>query len=162
MPVKSGNASIRDRTQEFLGIAQRVKKSGSSQNGPSSSGSKRYELPRPTAAMQSEFNRRASKIGGGTSVFYDPTLEIQEFTTVINQDITALNSALVDIQNRLMSTTKEFKEVLTMRTKNLKIHENRRQLFLSSASKSPSNPFARQRPLAAKPAASSSATPPLP
>ncbi|XP_073124944.1 syntaxin-32-like [Henckelia pumila] len=205
MPVKGGHASIRDRTQEFLGIAQRVKKSSSSQNGPSSSGSK-LEEPRSAVAMQSEFNRRASKIGLGihqtsqklsklaklakrTSVFDDPTVEIQEITAVIRQDITALNSAVVELQllsnsrnetgntssdttshsttvvddlkNRLMSTTKEFKEVLTMRTENLKVHENRRQLFSSSASKNPANPFVRQRPLAAKSAASTSA-PPLP
>lgn len=79
-----------------------------------------------------------------TSVFDDPTTEIQELTAVIKQDITALNSAVVDLQfvcnsqnesanvstdttthsatvvdnlkNRLMSATKEFKEVLTMRT----------------------------------------------
>ena len=79
-----------------------------------------------------------------TSVFDDPTMEIQELTAVIKQDITALNSAVVDLQlvsnarndggnissdttshsttvvddlkTRLMSTTKEFKEVLTMRT----------------------------------------------
>ncbi|KAL0394017.1 UNVERIFIED_CONTAM: syntaxin [Sesamum latifolium] len=174
MSVKSGNASIRDRTQEFLGIAERVKKSVSPQNGPTSSGSKREEPPRSAMAMQSEFNRRASKIGFGihqtsqklaklaklakrTSVFDDPTMEIQELTAVIKQDITALNSA-----NRLMSTTKEFKEVLTMRTENLKVHENRRQLFSSSASQNPSNPFVRQRPLAAKSAASNSAAPPLP
>lgn len=77
-----------------------------------------------------------------TSVFDDPTMEIQELTAVIKQDITAINSAVVDLQylcssrnenissdttthsttvvddlkNRLMSTTKEFKDVLTMRT----------------------------------------------
>lgn len=77
-----------------------------------------------------------------TSVFYDPSTEIQELTAVIKQDITALNSAVVDLQllsnsgnesgnrdttshsttvvddlkNRLMSATKEFKDVLTMRT----------------------------------------------
>lgn len=77
-----------------------------------------------------------------TSVFDDPTTEIQELTAVIKQDITALNSAVVDLQlhsnarnecgnrdttshsttvvddlkNRLMTATKEFKEVLTMRT----------------------------------------------
>ena len=69
-------------------------------------------------------------------------MEIQELTSVIKQDITALNSAVVDLQllcnsrndsvsadttshsttvvddlkTRLMSTTKEFKDVLTMRT----------------------------------------------
>ncbi|KAL0297294.1 UNVERIFIED_CONTAM: syntaxin [Sesamum radiatum] len=207
MHVKSGNASIRDRTQEFLGIAERVKKSYSLQNGPSSSGSKPEEPPRSAMAMQSEFNRRASKIGFGihqtsqklaklaklakrTSVFDDPTVEIQELTTVIKQDITALNSAVVDLQflsnsrnerehistdttthsttvvddlkNRLMSATKEFKDVLTMRTENLKVHENRRQLFSSSVSKNPTNPFIRQRPLASKSAASASPDSPLP
>lgn len=204
MSVKS-NASIRDRTQEFLGIAERANKSISLQNGPSSSGSKREEPPRSAVAMQSEFNRRASKIGFGihqtsqklaklaklakrTSVFDDPTKEIQELTAVIKQDITALNSAVVDLQflsssrnenissdttshsttvvddlkNRLMSATKEFKEVLTMRTENLKVHDNRRQLFSSSATKSNSNPFVRQRPLAAKSSTSNSAATPLP
>lgn len=79
-----------------------------------------------------------------SSPFDDPTMEIQELTAVIKQDITALNSAVVDLQllcnsrndsgnissdttshsttvvddlkHRLMSTTKEFKEVLTMQT----------------------------------------------
>ncbi|CAA2960745.1 syntaxin-32-like [Olea europaea subsp. europaea] len=206
MRGKGVNASIRDRTQEFLGIAEKVKKSYSPQNGPSSSGLKPLELQTPMA-MQSEFNRKASKIGLGihqtshklsklaklakrTSVFDDPTMEIQELTAVIKQDITALNSAVVDLQllcnsrnggsnisrdttthsttvvddlkNRLMSATKEFKEVLTMRTENLKVHENRRQLFSSTASKNPANPFVRQRPLAAKSAGSTSAAPALP
>ncbi|KAK4355437.1 hypothetical protein RND71_024408 [Anisodus tanguticus] len=204
------SASIRDRTQEFQSISERLKKSFSSvQNGPIStttttnSGSSRSEEQRTTIAMQSEFNRRASKIGFGihqtsqklaklaklakrTSVFDDPTTEIQELTAVIKQDITALNSAVVDLQlhsnarnesgngdtishsttvvddlkNRLMTATKEFKEVLTMRTKNMKVHENRRQLFSSSATKEASNPFMRQRPLAARNTASTSASPP--
>ncbi|KAL6578518.1 Syntaxin-32 [Orobanche minor] len=207
MAVKTGNASIRDRTQEFLGITERVKKSLSSQNGSSSSGSKLEEPPRSVMAMQSEFNRRASRIGFGihqtsqklsklaklakrTSVFDDPSMEIQELTAVIKQDITALNSAVVDLQllsssryesgptstdttthsttvvddlkNRLMSATKEFKDVLTMRTENLKVHENRRQLFSSPVSKNHTNPFIRQRPLAANSAAGTSAAPPLP
>ncbi|MBA0806634.1 hypothetical protein Gohar_022502, partial [Gossypium harknessii] len=55
-----------------------------------------------------------------------------------------------------MSATKEFKDVLTMRTENLKVHENRRQLFSSNASKDSPNPFVRQRPLAIKSAAGAS------
>ncbi|XVE71594.1 hypothetical protein DITRI_Ditri10aG0164100 [Diplodiscus trichospermus] len=196
MPVKVAQSSFRDRTQEFHSVAERLRKSFSSgpgQNGPSSSSS-RADEQRSVVAHQSEFNRRASKIGFGihqtsqklsklaklakrTSVFDDPTMEIQELTAVIKQDITALNSAVVDLQlfcnsrngggvssdtsshsttvvddlkNRLMSATKEFKDVLTMRTENLKVHENRRQLFSSSASKDSPNPFVRQRPLAAK------------
>lgn len=123
-------------------------------------------------------------------MFDDPTLEIQELTTVIKKDITALNAAVLDLQllcntqndtgnissdttshsttvvdnlkNRLMTATKEFKEVLTMRTENLKVHENRRQLFSSNASKESTNPFVRQRPLAAKSTSSGSSAPPPP
>ncbi|KAJ0089456.1 hypothetical protein Patl1_13184 [Pistacia atlantica] len=133
-----------------------------------------------------------------TSVFDDPTLEIQELTALVKQDISALNSALVDLQflsnsqnesgnissdttthsttvvdnlkNRLMGTTKEFKEVPTMwirctirsLERNLKVHENRRQLFSSTASKESTNPFIRQRPLASRSAAEASTTPPPP
>ncbi|GMY35974.1 syntaxin-32 [Fagus crenata] len=208
MFAKSVQSSYRDRTQEFLNVAERLKTPLSSANNAtslsSSSGGKAVG-PGSTVAIQSEFNKRASKIGYGihqssqklaklaqlakrTSVFDDPTLEIQELTELIKQDITALNSAVVDLQllcnsqkeagnfssdttthsttvvdnlkNRLMSTTKEFKEVLTMRTENLKVHEGRRQLFSSNSSKESSNPFVRQRPLAARSAASTSTDPP--
>ncbi|KAL9313340.1 hypothetical protein ACSQ67_018792 [Phaseolus vulgaris] len=204
MHVKAAQSSSRDRTHEFHSITERLKKSGSGPAGPSSSSSSRSEEQRSSIANQSDFNRRASKIGFGihqtsqklsklaklakrTSVFDDPTMEIQELTGVIKQDITALNSAVVDLQllcnsrnesgnvsvdttshsstvvddlkTRLMSATKEFKDVLTMRTENMKVHENRRQLFSSSASKDSANPFIRQRPLAARAAASTSNAP---
>lgn len=209
MLTKAVNSSFRDRTQEFQSVVERLKKSFSSstQNGQSNSSGSRLNDQKAVVAMQSEFNKRASKIGFAihqtstklskltklakrTSVFDDPTMEIQELTAVIKQDITALNSAVVDLQlycnsrneyenfssdtsshsttvvddlkNRLMSTTKEFKEVLTMRTENLKVHENRRQLFSANAFKDSANPFVRQRPLAAKSGASSSAAPPPP
>ncbi|KAI7989011.1 Syntaxin-32 [Camellia lanceoleosa] len=195
MPVKSSQSSYRDRTQEFLNVAEKLRKSFSSSapHAPTSSTSSttigsKDEAPRSALSIQSEFSKRASKIGFGihqtsqklaklakmakrTSVFDDPTMEIQELTAVVKQDITALNSAVVDLQllcnsqnesgnissdttthsatvvdnlkNRLMSATKEFKEVLTMRTENLKVHENRRQLFSSTASKDSTNPFVR-------------------
>ncbi|RDX99772.1 Syntaxin-32 [Mucuna pruriens] len=206
MHTKSAQSSFRDRTHEFQSIAEKLKKTGPALNGQSSTSS-RSEEQRSAIANQSEFNKRASKIGFGihqtsqklaklaklakrTSVFDDPTMEIQELTGVIKQDITALNSAVVDLQllcnsrnesgntstdttshsttvvddlkTRLMSTTKEFKDVLTMRTENLKVHENRRQLFSSSASKDSANPFVRQRPLATRSAASASNAPALP
>ncbi|KAL9440536.1 hypothetical protein AB3S75_019246 [Citrus x aurantiifolia] len=203
MMMKFGPSSYRDRTQEFLSVVERLRKSvASANNAPSSSGGSNSSsaVTKPedrkfAVAIQSEFNKRASKIGYGihqtsqklaklaklakrTSVFDDPTFKIQELTAVIKQDITALNSAVVDLQllcnsqnesgnissdttshsttvvdnlkNRLMGTTKEFKEVLTMRTENLKVHENRRQLFSSNASKESTNPFVRQRPLATR------------
>ncbi|KAF9617235.1 hypothetical protein IFM89_035179 [Coptis chinensis] len=212
MYVKSGQSSYRDRTQEFINVTERLKKSVSSsgvqQNVATSSNSgSKFDAQRSAVSIQSEFNKRASKIGYGihgtsqklaklaklakrTSVFDDPTVEIQELTTVIKQDITALNSAVVDLQllcnsqnesgnissdttshsttvvdnlkNRLMSATKEFKEVLTMRTENLKVHENRRQLFSSSGSKDSASPFVRQRPLAARTVANASNPSPPP
>ncbi|XVE54322.1 hypothetical protein DITRI_Ditri03aG0071200 [Diplodiscus trichospermus] len=209
MSTKPAQSSYRDRTQELLSVAERLKKSVSSANNATSSNSSssvsaKLEDRRSAVADQSDFNKKASKIGLGihqtsqklaklaklakrTSVFDDPTTEIQELTSVIKQDITVLNSAVVDLQllcnsqnesgnissdttnhsttvvdnlkNRLMSTTKEFKEVLTMRTENMKVHENRRQLFSSTASKDSPNPFIRQRPLATRLAASSSTSP---
>ena len=85
-----------------------------------------------------------------TSMFDDPAVEIQELTSVIKQDITALNSAISDLQHscdskneganrtkhssehsttvvdtlkgRLMNTTKEFKDVLTLRTEVTDFH----------------------------------------
>ncbi|GER32161.1 syntaxin [Striga asiatica] len=127
--MKTGNASIRDRTQEFLGIAERSKKPFAAQNGPSSSGSKREEPPRSAVALQSEFNRRASRIGFG----------------------------IYQTSQKLAKLAK-----LAKRTSNLKVHENRRQLFSSSASKNPTNPFIRQRPLATMSSAGTSSAPPLP
>ena len=150
-----------------------------------------------------------------SSGFDDHTREIGELTAVIKQEISVLNTALIDLQavrnshndernisrdttthsatvvddlkNRLMDTTKEFKDVLTLRTEvrfflqkrlfhfvscsmmlncelwclqNMKIHENRRQRFTNNPSKESTNPFVRQRPLASKPAPSQPA--PLP
>lgn len=114
MPVKSAQSSYRDRTQEFENIAERLKKSISSNVATTSSGRSNPDPTRSAVSNQSEFNKRASKIGFGihqtsqklsklaklakrTSVFDDPTMEIQELTAVIKQDITALNSAVVDL-----------------------------------------------------------------
>ncbi|CAK9220273.1 unnamed protein product [Sphagnum troendelagicum] len=217
-------SSRRDRTSEFHAIADRLRKStpsssssssanGSTVNGSSlattSNGHHHHEQPSRlhgpefVGSTQSEFNKRASRIGLSihqtsqklskltklakrTSMFDDPAVEIQDLTSVIKQDITALNAAISELQvlcdsrneaanrtkhssehsttivddlkSRLMSTTKDFKDVLTMRTENLKVHENRRQIFSATASKDQTNPFARQHPLAA---ASSTSTNPL-
>ncbi|KAH7284619.1 hypothetical protein KP509_34G062900 [Ceratopteris richardii] len=203
--------SYRDRT--FFAIVDRDRKMQPETSSSSSlidgnvedSASARLLPPRSAVSLQSEFNKRASKIGLSihqtsqklsklaklakrASMFDDPAVEIQELTAVIKEDITALNGAISDLQtlsnshsqnssnsrqssehsmtvvdnlkSRLMNTTKEFKEVLTLRTENLKVHENRRQLFSANTAKE-KNPFVRQRPLAFsnKSEASTSATP---
>lgn len=198
LPSTSG----RDRTSEFHAIVDRLRKTqgstlpyaneanGAVTNGHA--GETARLLPPTTGSLQSEFNKRASQIGLSihqtsqklsklaklakrTSMFDDPAVEIQELTSVVKQDITALNAAISDLQqlcdsrndgvnqtkhssehsttvvdtlkSRLMNTTKEFKDVLTLRTENLKVHDNRRQLFTATANKQV-NPYARQGPLA--------------
>ena len=86
---------------------------GYSQPGPSSSGA---EPGGNAVAQQSEFARRAARIGQGiaatsqnllklsqlakrTGKFDDPAVEIATLSGVIKQDIQALNAALVDLQN---------------------------------------------------------------
>uniref|UniRef100_A0ACD5VWA4 Uncharacterized protein n=1 Tax=Avena sativa TaxID=4498 RepID=A0ACD5VWA4_AVESA len=206
-PSRSAPASFRDRTNEFRSAVESARRHVASYPAAASASGSGGPLDdsRSAASAHSEFNHRASKIGLGihqtsqklarlaklakrTSVFDDPTLEIQELTSVVKKDIGALNNAVMDLQvlcnsqnesgnlsmdttnhsttvvdnlkNRLMSATKEFKEVLTMRTENLKVHENRRQMFSSSAAKDASNPFMRQRPLVARDASDS--VPPAP
>eukprot|EP00249_Psilotum_nudum_P012310 c23712_g1_i3 orf=483-1502(+) len=205
-------SSYRDRTLEFHAIVDRLKNSHSAiatsrpltANGSMDVATK-VNGPRPSGSLQSEFNRKASRIGLSihqtsqklvklaklakrTSMFDDPVVEIQELTAVIKQDITALNAAISDLQSlckfqnesgnnskhsndhsvtvvdnlksRLMNTTKEFKEVLTMRTENLKVHENRRQLFSTSASKDKGSPFIQQGALALPTASTTAVEPP--
>ncbi|XP_056842585.1 syntaxin-32 isoform X2 [Raphanus sativus] len=209
MQARHGHSSYRDRTDEFFGVVETLRRSiapaAAAPNNVPYGGGGRRDDPRSNAVMQSEFNRRASVIGLAihqtsqklsklaqlakrSSVFDDPTREIGELTAVIKQEISGLNTALLDLQavrnshndernisrdttthsatvvddlkNRLMDTTKEFKDVLTLRTENMKIHENRRQRFTNNPSKESTNPFVRQRPLASKPAPSQPA--PLP
>lgn len=102
-----------------------------------------------------------------TSMFDDPAQEINELATVVKQDIQALNQAISDLQTfsgggpnkqsadhshtvidnlrtRLKDATKEFKDVLTLRTDNLKVHQERKSLFTST-------PDQRQPPLFSQP-----------
>ncbi|KAJ0254695.1 Syntaxin-32 [Hirschfeldia incana] len=212
MQARHGQSSYRDRTDEFSSIVESRRRSiapatpNNAPYGGDGGGGRRREDPRSAAANQSEFSKRASLIGLAihqtsqklsklaqlakrSSVFDDPTREIQELTVVIKQEISGLNGALLDLQavrdshndersisrdttthsatvvddlkNRLMDTTKEFKDVLTLRTENMKIQEDRMKKFSKISSKeSVTNPFVRQRPLASKPSPSQPA--PLP
>lgn len=130
-------------------------------------------LPSTRAVIQqkSEFAKKASEIGLGihktsaklqklaqlakrTSMFDDPTQEINEITGIVKQDIQMLHNSIADLQKisnvrqnggvqeqrhsstvvdnlrtRLKDTTKEFQEVLTVRSENLKDQNQRRQIF---------------------------------
>ena len=103
--------------------------------------------------------QKLTQLAKRTSMFDDPAQEINELATIVKQDIHALNQGITDLQtflggagnkqsadhsnnvvetlrNRLKDTTKEFKDVLTLRTDNLKVHEERKSLFVSSKSQS--------------------------
>ena len=110
---------------------------------------------------------RLAQLAKRTSMFDDPAQEINEMTSVIKQDIQTLNSAIAELQsaastkegsfnkqsskhtstvvdnlrNRLKNATQEFKGVLTMRTDNLKVNEQRRKVFSSGDSAGPHSPF---------------------
>jgi len=96
--------------------------------------------------------QKLAQLAKRTSMFDDPAQEINEVSMVVKQDIQALNSAIADLQalaaggsnkqsadhshtvidnlrTRLKDATKEFKDVLTLRTENLKVHQERKTLF---------------------------------
>lgn len=167
-----------DRTPEFLSIVERLQKQQglpSTSGRPLENGAGSLGSAAP-GSHQSEFARRAAKIGMGihstsqklqrlaqlakrTSMFDDPAEEINELSTVVKQDIQALNQAISDLQtfsgggpnkqsadhshtvidnlrSRLKDATKEFKDVLTLRTDNLKVHQERKSLFSATPSAS--------------------------
>lgn len=195
--TSAGASCCRDRTSEFFAVAERLRKQQGKNiplapnglgldNGLARTGSSSSE-------NKSEFSKRAARIGHGihgtstklaklaqlakkTSMFDDPAQEIAELTTIVKQDINALNNAISDLQQfayrsdsgynsnkhnqehsstvvnnlkaRLLSATKEFKEVLTIRTENLKVHDDRRGLF--SAKKGKGSPGGKSEPLFGK------------
>lgn len=169
MPLPQ-TASVRDRTAEFLAIAERLQRQQAA--APKAQGASPAKAESTSKFQQhSEFAKKASDIGYGihktslklqklaqlakrTSMFDDPAQEVDELTGVVKNDIQALNAAIAELQRtsqrnkeenkqsqshshtvvdnlrtRLKDATQEFKEVLTMRTDNLKVHKERRQLF---------------------------------
>lgn len=114
-------SSLRDRTPEFLAIAERLQRqlgaSTSSSNGSISNKSDPAGAPDSKSAgakSSSEFSKRAADIGHGihrtslklqklaqlakrTSMFDDPAMEVDELTGIIKQDIQGLNSSIADL-----------------------------------------------------------------
>jgi syntaxin 5 len=105
--------------------------------------------------------QKLTQLAKRTSMFDDPTQEIHDLSSIVKHDIQALNQGITDLQtflggvgnkqsarhsstvvetlrNRLKDATKEFKNVLELRTDNLKVHEERKSLFDSSSGSSSS------------------------
>lgn len=174
MPLPQAT-SMRDRTAEFLAIAERFQRQqAASSAGSSSSAPSTSEVRTTTVQQHSEFTKKAAEIGHSihktslklqrlaqlakrTSMFDDPSREVDELTGIIKQDIQGLNASIAELQSlsrsgkgaagdskqsqdhshtvvdnlrtRLKDATQEFKDVLTSRTESLKAHKERRQLF---------------------------------
>lgn len=176
--ASSGVSTYRDRTSEFRHLSERLKKNGGTTAVDEVEIDHEASKQSASVSYRSEFNKKASRIGLGiyetsqkiarlaklakrSSMFNDPIKEIQELTSLIKDDITALNIAVSDLQtlqnlemadgnysedrvvhsttvcddlkNKLMGATKQFQEVLTTRTENIKAHENRKQIFSTNA-----------------------------
>ncbi|KAK9742365.1 hypothetical protein RND81_03G167200 [Saponaria officinalis] len=188
------SSSFRDRTSEFRSLTETLTKIAVNSTGNDPPSARVAPEQPPSSSTKSEFNKKASRVGLGiheanrkidrlsqlakrSSMFDDPTAEIQQLTALIKDDITALNVAVAelqtlqnteiarnysddtsfhanaicdDVKNRLMAATKQFQEVLTARTHNMKAHETRKQIFSASASRD--NPFEKQaKPMAEPP-----------
>lgn len=101
---------------------------------------------------------KLTELARGRSLFGDPTTDIQELTQVIKQDLSKLNSdistlqqqvkarsygegkhmrthtssVVVSLQVKLADVSKDFKNVLELRTENLKQQKQRREQFSAS------------------------------
>mmetsp|Transcript_6781 Transcript_6781/g.9369 ORF Transcript_6781/g.9369 Transcript_6781/m.9369 type:complete len:316 (-) Transcript_6781:22-969(-) len=170
--------TLRDRTNEFSGIVEHIRsKKASSGNKvavtpPSTIRGKDSRLhPRTEfAIIAAQIGKdiaettgnleKLAKLAKKTSLFDDPTFEIQELTTVINQDIKNINSQISYLQEaqkknnarktkqaenhcqtvvkslkgKLKSTTEDFSHVLELRTENLKQQQKERETFTGSYS----------------------------
>ena len=105
--------------------------------------------------------QKLTQLAKRTSMFDDPAQEIHDLSSIVKHDIQALNQGITDLQtflggvgnkqsarhsstvvetlrNRLKDATKEFKNVLELRTDNLKVHAERKSLFDSSGGSSSS------------------------
>uniref|UniRef100_A0A7S2JJE2 t-SNARE coiled-coil homology domain-containing protein n=1 Tax=Cyanoptyche gloeocystis TaxID=77922 RepID=A0A7S2JJE2_9EUKA len=137
-PGSRNRAPVRKQTSQFSDIAAQINR----------------DIQVATSKLQ-----RLTKLAQKKSIFDDPAAEIQELTYNIKQDITNLNNQIGRLQHHIQerrdvlgskqgeqhsqtvvdslkstlnATTKEFKDVVQMRTENLKQQQIRKQQFTFS------------------------------
>uniref|UniRef100_A0A1J3D6L8 Syntaxin-31 n=1 Tax=Noccaea caerulescens TaxID=107243 RepID=A0A1J3D6L8_NOCCA len=197
-------SAFRDRTAEFHSVSQTLKKIGANPSINQNEDDPAYSKRSPPESSGSEFNKKATriklhiqetsqkiarlaKLAKQSSIFNDRTVEIQELTALIRNDITGLNMALSDLQTlqnmeiadgnysqhkvvhytavcddlktRLMGATKQLQDVLTTRSEHMKAHENRKQLFSAKNAAVDSKPQNNAKSVPEPPPWSSSSNP---
>jgi len=154
--------TLKDRTDEFISIVQNAKskKPVVTKNTPKRVQKSDFSTIATQIGMDiastSEKLERLTKLAKKKSLFDDPSVEIQELTVVINQDIKNITSQIAVLQqhkdtvrknkqveshtdtvvntlrSKLQKTTKGFSEVLEVRTENLKTQQKERETFTGS------------------------------
>jgi len=154
--------TLKDRTVEFISIVQNAKSKkplvpkNTPKRGQKSDFSTIATQIGMDIASTSEKLERLTKLAKKKSLFDDPSVEIQELTVVINQDIKNITSQIAVLQqhkdtvrknkqveshtdtvvstlrSKLQKTTKGFSEVLEVRTENLKTQQKERETFTGS------------------------------
>ena len=154
-----------DRTEEFQRIiaeqqARRQLTAGSNARPPaeppprSEFTAASAEIGKAVAVTQDKL-AKLQQLAQSKSLFEDPTVEINELTLIIKQDITELNSKLAELQRlatveaargkkqradhtaavvealkaRLVGATREFHQILQTRSQNIELLQSRRDQF---------------------------------
>jgi len=96
--------TLKDRTDEFISIVQNAKskKTGIAKNTPKRGQKSDFSTIATQIGMDiastSEKLERLTKLAKKKSLFDDPSVEIQELTVVINQDIKNITSQIAVLQ----------------------------------------------------------------
>eukprot|EP01111_Echinosteliopsis_oligospora_P010229 TRINITY_DN3147_c0_g1_i1.p1 TRINITY_DN3147_c0_g1~~TRINITY_DN3147_c0_g1_i1.p1 ORF type:complete len:250 (-),score=81.67 TRINITY_DN3147_c0_g1_i1:146-895(-) len=177
----------KDRTQEFNSVAESVRSKQANQK-PWKNTAKSQKSKFMIVAAQigrdiydtTEKLHKLTALARNKSLFNDPTVEIEELTFIIKQDIQNLNrqigtlhdfsgtgsnnskqgeahsnTVITYLNSKLSDTTKGFKDVLSVRTETLKSQQERRQRFTGTTPVTP--PPSRALSTASSSSSSSSA-----
>eukprot|EP01111_Echinosteliopsis_oligospora_P010232 TRINITY_DN3147_c0_g1_i4.p1 TRINITY_DN3147_c0_g1~~TRINITY_DN3147_c0_g1_i4.p1 ORF type:complete len:271 (-),score=104.69 TRINITY_DN3147_c0_g1_i4:273-1085(-) len=159
----------KDRTQEFNSVAESVRSKQANQK-PWKNTAKSQKSKFMIVAAQigrdiydtTEKLHKLTALARNKSLFNDPTVEIEELTFIIKQDIQNLNrqigtlhdfsgtgsnnskqgeahsnTVITYLNSKLSDTTKGFKDVLSVRTETLKSQQERRQRFTGTTPVTP-------------------------
>jgi len=179
--------TFKDRTSEFNSVVQGVKQRGSAPSTVGGANTRKTQKQHEKSqffVFASQIGRditetaekldRLTKLAKRKSLFDDPTIEIQELTSIINQDIKNLNNQISVLQQRgserqnkqiqqhsdtvldslkskLRDATKDFTEVLELRTEKIKQQQKERENFTGNLSPTVSNSRRLESPLYRQP-----------
>lgn len=169
-----------DRTQEFNSVAESIRTKMQVKSHHASKHHQRSQFMLTASQIgkdifeTSDKLKKLAKLAKKNSLFDNPTVEIEELTFIIKQDIQNLNRQITLLKEfsskghsnkqgethsktvinylnfKLADTTKGFKDILQVRTENLKSQQERRMIFAGASQFGPSTPPNVHRSFAAE------------